>query len=197
MNLSRLEKDIAGIVIKIYESPDLVHYPYHNLDHTQSVVAHVKEIASFYLLNEKDVFVVTAAAWFHDIGHLYGEMHGHEERGVVIMEQYLCEVPQEMMAIISGCILATKFPSNPANLQEKIICDADTYHFGTSVFRQTDVLVHKEMEIRTGKTMAHWTEQSLQLLKTHTFYTSYCQELLAEGKRQNISWLESLIPPAA
>jgi predicted metal-dependent HD superfamily phosphohydrolase len=196
MNLSRLEKDIAGIVIKTYESPDLAHYPYHNLDHTQSVVAHVKEIATFYLLNEKDVFVVMAAAWFHDIGHLYGEMHGHEERGVIIMEKYLHELSKDLITSIGECILATKFPSTPANLQEQIICDADTYHFGTSAFRQTDVLVHKEMEIRTGKTMTHWTEQSLQLLKTHTFYTSYCQQMLAEGKRQNISWLESLIPPA-
>ncbi|HEX9513944.1 MAG TPA: HD domain-containing protein [Puia sp.] len=196
MNLSRLEKEIAGIVIKINESPDLIHYPYHNLDHTQSVVSHAKEIAAFYLLNEKDVFIVTVAAWFHDIGHLYGVMQGHEERGVLIMEQYLKGVPKELITSVSECIMATKFPSNPRTLREEIICDADTYHFGTSVFRQTDVLVHKEVEIRTGKKIPDWAEQALQLLKTHTFYTGYCQRLLNEGKRQNISWLESLIHSA-
>lgn len=193
MDLQRLEKEIAGVVIKINESPDLIHYPYHNLDHTQSVVAHVQEIGSFYLLNEKDLFIVTAAAWFHDIGHLYGVMQGHEARGVLIMEQYLQDVPQEVTTLIGECIMATQFSYQPRNLREEIICDADTYHFGTSVFRQTDVLVHKEMEIRTGKTFPHWAQQSLQLLKTHIFYTGYCKRKLEDGKKQNIRWLESLI----
>ena len=193
MNFSVLEKDIADIVTKINESPDLVHYPYHNLDHTQSVVAHAKEIASFYLLNEKDVFILTAAAWFHDIGHLYGDMHGHEERGVIIMEQYLTDIPEDLLVAVSDCIMATKAHFTPRNLREEIIRDADTYHVGTSKFRQTDALVHREMEIRTGKKFPDWSVQSLKFLKEHIFYTGYCQKLLEEGKQQNIRWLESLI----
>ncbi|HMH22487.1 MAG TPA: HD domain-containing protein [Puia sp.] len=187
------EKDIENIVTQVYESPHLIQYPYHNLAHTQSVVAHCKEIAAWYLLNESDVFILTSAAWFHDIGHLYGEMKGHEERGVLIMEYYLQSSPPDLLTAIGKCIMATKFPSQPQSIYEQIICDADTWHFGTSLFRRTDVLVEQEMEMRTGKKDPHWHEASLRLLNQHVFFTDYCQHLLDAGKKENIAWLGSLI----
>src|SRR5258708_19555914 len=155
MNLSRLEKEIAGIVIKINEFHDLIHYPYHKLDHTESLVSYAKEIAAFYLLNEKDVFIVTVAAWFHDIGHLYGVMQGHEERGVLIMEQYLKGVPKELITSVSECIMATKFPSNPRTLRHAIIFDAVTHLFRTSLFSQTHVLLTKDTPHPTLTTHPH------------------------------------------
>lgn len=193
MDLGTIERDIAGMVTRTFESPEAIQYPYHNLEHTESVVIHAKEIASWYLLNETDMFVLAVAAWFHDIGHLYGEIRGHEERGVRIMQQYLKGVSPDLMAAIGGCILATKFPSHPVTLLEQIICDADTYHVGTSLFRLTDVLVEREMELRTGRKIPDWHLKSLKFLQQHSFFTEYCRNLLNEGKRQNITWLASQI----
>ncbi len=193
MNFVKTEKDIAGIVTRMYESPDLIQYPYHNLAHTESVVGHVKEIAAYYLLNETDTFILTAAAWFHDIGHLYGPMKGHEERGVVIMQHYLQNNAPDHVAAISRCILATRSSTHPVTLQEQIIRDADTYHIGTPFFHQTDVLVEKEMEMRTGTKFPDWHRKSLLFLQQHIFYTEYCRNLLNNGKQQNIDWLVSLI----
>ena len=188
-----LEKDIESIVINLSESPDAPRYPYHNLSHTKSVVAHTKEMAAFYALDASNIFIVTTAAWFHDIGHLCGGIEGHEERGVQIMKKYVQDVAPAVLTTIGECIMATRFPSRPGTPLEGIICDADTYHFGTSYFRLTDDLVHQEMELRTGCVIAHWREKSLQLLKEHRFFTGYCKTKLGEGKRENIAWLESSI----
>ncbi len=189
LDLIILQDQVAAFVTKLYGSPDLPHYPYHNLDHTRSVVDHTGEMVEHYGLGETDAFVLTVAAWFHDTGHLYGEMQGHEERGVGIMEEYLRELAPGLVAGIGRCILVTKMPSHPVDLVECIICDADTYHLGTDYFRQTDPLVHQEVELRTGKSYPNWDQKTLALLRQHRFFTDYCQEMLNEKKQENIAWL--------
>jgi predicted metal-dependent HD superfamily phosphohydrolase len=195
MNYSVLEEGAGRLVTHLFESPYRIEYPYHNLTHTKEVVTRAKEIAAFYLLDEKDDFMLTVAAWFHDTGQLYGEMDGHEEKSAVIMKNYFenSDVSSGLIQAAEGCILATKYGALPGTLPEKIICDADTYHFGTALFHKTEFLTKAEMEIRTGEKFPHWHEESLQLLQNHVFYTEYCQLLLQPGKQKNIAWLESLI----
>jgi len=190
-----IEKDIAEMVTSLYLSPKLPNYPYHNLAHTERVVSHVKEMIAYYLLPETGDFILTMSAWFHDIGHLYGDIKDHEERGVAIMQQCLPDISGDLKDAISRCILATKFPNHPVSLHEQIICDADTYHLGTPLFRETDPLVQKEMEMRTGKLFPDWRRKSLQFLQEHTFFTEYCRRLLDQGKKENIAWLTTQINP--
>jgi hypothetical protein len=45
--------------------------------------------------------------------------------------------------------MATKRGSGPVSVAEKIICDADTYHFETFEFKRTDWLIKKEIELMT------------------------------------------------
>jgi predicted HD phosphohydrolase len=193
MNFETKEKDIAGTVRRVFASPKVIHYPYHNLTHTEEVLRHCKEIAVHFRLSRIDHFILAVSAWLHDIGHLYGEYEGHEERGVQVMKQYTQDLPAEMTDVIGRCILATKFPTHPVSLLEEIICDADTYHLGTPYFRQTDILVEKEMEMRSGKAFPDWHRKSLQFLQQHTFFTGYCKDLLGKGKQQNIAWLKAQI----
>lgn len=190
IDLTSIEETIAEHVALTYEAADVPHYPYHNLDHTQGVVTHSQEMANYYSLNKRDAFILVAAAWFHDIGHLFGSIEGHEERGVVVMKQYLSNVPGELTTAIAACILATKLPTHPHTLMESIICDADTYHLGTVQFRQTDPLVRKEVELRKGSPIPDWSSRTLTMLQRHEFFTEYCQTLLARGKQENIAWVE-------
>jgi len=69
LDFADLEKSTADFVSKLYFSPDLPHYPYHNHTHTLGVVTHVRELTVHYRLSEMDSFVLAVAAWFHDIGH--------------------------------------------------------------------------------------------------------------------------------
>ncbi|HMI59504.1 MAG TPA: HD domain-containing protein [Puia sp.] len=194
MDYINLEKNAEAFVRKSFANSVDHQYPYHNLAHTVNVVEHVVEIGNFYEMRGENLAVIKVAGWFHDIGHLYGAYEGHEERGVVVMKGYMeqFKAPKEMIGRISECIIATKFPSHPGSLYEKILCDSDTYHFGTEYFRQTDVLVHQEMELRTGCAYPDWHKKSIWLLEHHQFFTPYCQELLEKGKQENLKWLRSL-----
>ncbi|MDO6432517.1 HD domain-containing protein [Flavitalea sp. BT771] len=193
MDYSKIERDVEEYVRNSYVFSDR-HFPYHNLDHTVDVVHFTEEICGYYLLSAPERFIVKVSAWFHDIGHLNGDMTGHEERGAAIMRTCLTPlpVPERLVTAIAGCIMATKYPWDPHTLYEEILCDADTFHFGTSKFKETDTAVKREVELRTGKIYPDWHKKSIKLLEEHRFFTKYCQDLLDSGKQENIRWLKSL-----
>ena len=168
---------------------------YHNLAHTEHVVNHAMELANYYKLDERAHFILHAAAWFHDVGHLITEMEMHEEAGAHIMRSVLERenIHEELIDTISACILATKYPPSPKMLMEGIICDADTWHFGTREFETTDEMMKKEMQLRTNRDLSDWNQKTLKLLKDHRFFTSYCRSRLEAGKKQNIESLQQKI----
>jgi hypothetical protein len=76
-------------------------------------------------------------------------------------------------------------------LQEEIVRDADTYHFGTKDFKETNKLIKKEFALRGYTTLTEdWIDNTIDLLQKHIFYTTYCKALLDERKRKNIEWLK-------
>jgi hypothetical protein len=160
-----------------------------------AVADHCAKIASHYPVDARSGYILLSAAYFHDTGHLYGFMDGHEKAGVDIMRNYFenCDIEEEMLMDIERCILATKWPVKPKGLLEEIICDADTFHLGTDDFPEMDKKVWDEIEMRTGKPVTNRAEKSLQFLLDHQFHTEYCQKLLNEGKAENLEWLRTKI----
>jgi len=163
---------------------------FHNLQHTETVVQRTKEIAAHYNLSETEMLVAYVAAWFHDTGHLFGTgFKNHEDRSVDIMKKFMSDYDNdsELIHSIENCILATKMPRNPRNLVEEIICDADTYHFGTKEFKDTNKRMLEEYSLREEKiSKEDWDEGTLQMLNAHKFYTAYCKDLLDDKKKDNI-----------
>jgi hypothetical protein len=159
------------------------------------VVRYSQMIATFYELDRTELFILVAAAWFHDVGQLFRSMLLHEEVSVIKWQDYSNDnmISLTIKERVSQCILATKYPPLPSSLLEQIICDADTFHFATVYFRETDALIRQEHEIRTNKKVPGWINASIRLLQTHKFYTPYCQALLDNGKMNNIHWLQSLL----
>jgi len=168
---------------------------YHNFEHTRKVAARANEIALFYKLDDEKLFIITTSAWFHDIGYLFTGPEGHEQEGVRLMEEFIPRIISKptLTEEIARCIIATKRSAYPVSVSEKIICDADTYHFGTPEFKQTDPLIKKEIELWLGSVQTGWISNSIKMLRNHQFYTSYCIERLDEGKERNIAWLQSLL----
>lgn len=175
----------------IHMHPTLV---YHNLNHTEEVVARVIEIARHYQLSNDETFIVTAAAWFHDTGHLF-VLEKHELKSAAIMRDYFAEteVPAGSLHLIENCILATRMPTHPQSLLESILCDADIYHLGTEAFFDADKKVQKELELRTGKLFANWPQMSLAFLSSQRFYTDYCRQLLEKGRENNVEILKNML----
>ena len=183
-----IEKVIVYVsdLFKYYSNPTLI---YHNFTHTLNVAEQATEILDHVNLSGTDQAIVTIAAWFHDTGHLFNIIQGHEEKSVEIMDDFLsrqsCNRP--VIDEIASCIMATRIPAQPTSLKQEVLCDADTYHLGTNEFERTDALIKLEFEQREGVVVDNWDFKTLEFLKTHIFYTSYCRDKLGEGKARNIA----------
>lgn len=197
-NTILLEK-ISTYVADLFESHADNKLVYHNATHTKKVVTNVAEIIKHDAVTAEEEFILLAAAWLHDTGHLFGSFEDHEKESVRVSNTFLAtlNVAPNTIESIASCIMATKMPSNPQNNLEQIICDADTFNLGTDDFKITDELVRQELELRTGKCFSNWHSCSIQFLTQHQYFTSYCRSILNAGKELNISYLQSLIKQRA
>jgi predicted metal-dependent HD superfamily phosphohydrolase len=176
-------------VVELFDNAGNENLLYHNLDHTRNVVDKANEIAAHYELSERDITVLNIAAWFHDTGHLFTDPISHEEKSVELMKEWIAGKNGygDLSGEIEGVIFATKFSTQPASLVQQIIKDADTYHLGQPEFKKIDKQLKKEMELRKVDTMLmDWRGNTLKLLESHQYYTSYCKNLLDPGKQKNI-----------
>jgi len=190
---NNLYKKIEEYVKNLFAEKHNSALAFHDLKHTESVVARAKEIAAHYYLSEKEMLIIFAAAWFHDVGHLFTIPAKHEEKSVEIMKNFMTANTDDtgLIAEIEGCILATRMPRNPTNILQQIICDADTYHFGTKDFKFTNKLNKDECRLRTGKLdKKKFNEKTLEMLKEHEFYTDYAKDLLSKTKKKNMKKLK-------
>jgi predicted metal-dependent HD superfamily phosphohydrolase len=191
----RMEKVLSRIrifVTELFSQRTLPFLIYHNLRHTETVVDRANEIAIHYGIEDSEKFCLITSAWFHDTGHLFNELEEHEQTGADLMVSYLRSlfIEEDIIAKISECIMATRAPSDPKTIIEKILCDADTYHFGTKEFRISDPKVYEEMEARLHIHIENRISRSIRLLESHRYFTDYCQDLLNNGKQENLDFLK-------
>ncbi|TLU99383.1 Pycsar system effector family protein [Dyadobacter luticola] len=189
----RLDK-VKHHVQHFFGTKALSQLSYHNLVHTESVVASAVKIANHYQLDDRDTFIVVTSAWFHDIGYCTGEATGHEVRGAEMAAEFLREeeIDESVVAEVMGCIKATVWPQNPQSLLQQIVCDADLFHLGTAEFGDWNKLVRKEAEQRAGHKIdkSEWRKSTIKLLEAHTYQTDYCRELLDKQKKKNLDKLK-------
>ncbi len=167
---------------------------YHNWLHTKDVTSAARQIADHYTLNDADLFIVTTAACFHDIGYLTGATAGHEERGAAMAASFLggTGVEKTVIDAIRGCILATQLPQRAEGLLQQIVCDADLFHLGTDEFGERNKLMRKETEaIRNTKiSKDQWRRETIRFVGGHQYYTDYCRALLNEKQGENLGRLK-------
>jgi HD superfamily phosphodiesterase len=189
--LSNIENYVKGL----FESNHNPALLYHNLAHTETVVSRCAEIAAAHSLSTEDQFILFSAAWFHDTGHLIEVGCGHEVKSVHIMRDFLQQhdIKDDVISKIEGCIMATSMPQNPATLLEQILCDADVYNLGTDEFKKTDQLVKAEIEQNLKTNFCNWDSITLKFLKSHHFFTDYCNRKLKAGKEDNVHFVEKRI----
>jgi predicted metal-dependent HD superfamily phosphohydrolase len=193
MSDNSIYKRIADHVTALYEEHPQPNLVYHNLEHTQKVVARAEEISAHYQLSDSDMLIIYLAAWFHDTGHLFTEIAMHEQKSVELATEFMKqqELDEDTIEKVAGCILVTDFPNKPKGLLQEIICDADTFHFGTDEFKKTNRQIKKELELRNYTTpLLEWRKNTLAMLEEHVYYTTYCKVLLEEGKQKNIERLK-------
>lgn len=192
MNYDQLLSILEQHVRQFFETHKDDRFVYHNIRHTESVVAATGEIANHFQLNDRDFFTVMAAAWFHDTGY-FSQPENHEARGVTQAADFLRQnqIEENIIEVVKGCILATRLPQSPKNILEKIVCDADLYHLGTDNFNAANKRMRREKEALTGRKFsgAEWRQGTIRLLQNHHYHTEYCQLLLNDGKERNLKRL--------
>ncbi|MEJ7610992.1 MAG: Pycsar system effector family protein [Ferruginibacter sp.] len=186
---SNIYKKTEDHVTELFHKHHPHHLVLHNLQHTEGVVKRVNEIAGHYKLSEEDLLSVYVAAWFHDVGYLFTSPENHEEKGADMMKEFLqgFKLPEDIVSKAFSCIMATKFPRDPQNLPEEILCDADTYQFGNKKdFKATNFRAFEEFKQQgnIGLNRKEFDEATLKLLTDHRYYTSYCRDLLSEEKKE-------------
>jgi predicted metal-dependent HD superfamily phosphohydrolase len=193
MDHANIFKKTEQYVTRLFNEADTSKLIFHNLEHTEYVVDKAKEIAAHYQLNEKDMQVIFISAWFHDTGYLFVEADVHEKKSVELMRAFGAEAGLEESLIdeIGGCIMATARDMEPKGLLQQIMCDADTYNFGTKDFKKTNKLVYAEWKaINPHTDKESFTAGAIKMLEHHHYYTSYCIDLLTADKHKNMKKLQ-------
>ncbi len=196
MDYNTIFKKVEAHVTALFDKNQKEEFVYHNLEHTKSVVDRTKEIAAHYQLIESDMVVLFVSAWFHDTGYLLGEAKNHEEKSVSLMKEFLKEytTDEDFLKTIGECILATRVITEPANLLQQILKDADTYHIGTKDFKDLNNRVYEEFKLRNeAGSKLEWNRNTILFLKRHKFYTSYCIDQLKGRKIKNLQKLEKRV----
>lgn len=168
-------------------------FVFHNLEHTQQVVAAANEIAHHYNLNDDDRTLLLLAAWFHDTGFISGHPEEHERESIRLATEYLQHLGADTETIqrVSSCIQATHMPQSPLSQVEKIMCDADLYHLGTEDFKRMNLRLKQEQDAYSGKEISkrEWRQRNIEFLESHQYFTDYCQQKLEPQKQE---WIRQL-----
>ena len=186
-------RSIAENILDKELSPDLV---YHNIEHTRSVVRAFGDIGKGSNLSEKELELGTIAAWFHDTGYTKRSFQ-HEAGSAELFHENVSDgdFSDEEIQIVENLILSTKVPQNPKTTAEKVLCDADLHHLGTSFFFESSELLKKEMENVSGQPMKkeRWFTDSYYFVRDHEFLTEYGKKHYNEKKEENLAELRSSI----
>ena len=195
MNYPELLKKAENHVNLFYTENADTNLFYHNRNHMLEVLDNTKKIADHYQLDDRQFFVVSAAACFDDISHAVKGVEFHELKSAEMAEVFLNSigVNEEDITAVKNCIMATKMPQTPVTINEKIMCDADLYNLGTDDFRKRNRLLKSEEEATGGTEIdgTAWRASSISLLENHSYHTDYCQLLLNKTKAENLEKLKN------
>lgn len=194
MNYAQLLDEVKQEVTHFFQLHENAGFSYHNLSHTERVVTNAGLLARHYQLDDKDFFIVTTAAWFHDTGYYINGAADHERHGSEMAAAFLQTkgVDGSIIHAVENCIMATCLPQSPKNLLEQIVCDADLFHLGTDEFPEQNKKMRKEAEWRQNRKISkhEWRQGTIKLFQSHHFQTDYGKALLSEMKKQNLQKLK-------
>ena len=182
-----IESNAIGRLRKL--SPDLT---YHCFDHTMDVLEQCVRIAEAEgITNKNDLFLLKVAALYHDTGFLK-TYRFHEEAScdIFLEETNGFGFTDADIAVVKRLIMATQIPQKPADILEKIICDADLDYLGRDdFFRIGDTLRREFLLFKVVANNEEWENLQLKFLTNHAYHTESSNKLREPAKQSNISKL--------
>jgi predicted metal-dependent HD superfamily phosphohydrolase len=192
-----LIEEAENFVCKLLKDKLSVLYFYHDCDHTLEVVSAVKELSKQEKVGPLENEILLVAAWFHDTGYISG-CENHEKCSIEIVSKFLKEKgkSEEYIQKVSRIIEATIYDYVPQTLLEKIIRDADYFHFTKEDYPIKCKLLRKEWESTNKATYSdlEWAKENLKVLsQKHIYYTNYAITNWQTLKEKNIKLIEQEI----
>ncbi|NTV46565.1 MAG: HD domain-containing protein [Chlorobiales bacterium] len=162
---------------------------YHNFNHSYEIAEACRKIGAGMNLANEDIEIAVLAAWFHDAGHVK-TYEGHEEKSVEIAREFLQKnkYPEDKIAVIADCIMATRMPQSPKNVLEEVVCDADMMHIGGKKYFEKSELLRIEWENMLGKIYSDtdWIKLNIDFFKRHHFHTKFAQLEFNDAHNENL-----------
>lgn len=168
---------------------------YHNIKHTIDVITEVELIGWAEGLSEEQILILKLAGLFHDAGHTRN-YKDHELHGTHIAREILgrYDYSDDMIEDICRLIMATKFPPQPKDIMEQVICDSDLDYLGRSDFIPVSNTLYDELKERDMiGTIDEWNEHQLAFIRGHQYFTHTARSLREVNKQIQIERIESLL----
>ncbi len=191
--------------LKFRELEDEVYYKlenglnkdikYHDLKHTIDVVNQVEVIGKGEGVTDEEMLLLKTAALFHDFGFVLG-YSDHEESGVKLAKEMLPNYgySQEQIEKICELIYATKFPPNPENKLQEIICDADLDYLGRPDFLPVSIRLYEELfKFKQVKNIKEWNKIQVGFLEKHQYFTETARKMREVNKNKQLEQLKKWI----
>lgn len=180
----------AFAYLNAYLKPE---YTYHTGEHLRDVLEAVEELAVHEKLEERDRELLQLAVCFHDLGYAEGPKN-HEERGAAMARTWLQErgLSEAKLETVEQLILATRFPQQPQNQLEKILCDADLSHLGNAAYWDRCAKVRQEMLLAQQVVMDEheWIDFEIGFMEQHRYHTEAAQKLYERRKQKHLRQLK-------
>ncbi len=191
----KLIKNVKNYV-NILLSP-LQHLYYHQYDHALDVMQRALELWKKEWLDDEKLEILALAALFHDTGFVI-QYDKNEPIWAKIAKNYLRAMlyPEDKIATIERLILATDPEyTNPKDILEKIIKDADLDNLWRDDFLEKFNNIQKELEyIKNIKTKEpNWIHWTIAFLEKQKFSTKTQEQERNEKKQKNIDILKEML----
>ena len=191
-HLKEIEKYASDLIIK-ESSANLF---YHTIEHTRQVVKNAEIIGTKENLNEDEMNILLASAWFHDTGYI-NKYKGHEAESVIIAESFLKEknIDNDIKKQVSACIMATTFGQQPTSKIAEALCDADLMHLGKKNYFELAEKFRQELKSTGVRKLkkSEFEKESAHLFKTHSYYTNHCLGEITKRKKENFKLIQAKI----
>ncbi len=184
------------LVIDQLKSGLSAEYYYHSVGHTLDVLKATDFlIKEENITNDEIVTLLRTAAVFHDVGFLRQYNLNEAEASKMAAEL----LPRfgysgDQVKIVQRCIMVTQLGSEPQDLLEKIIKDADFDNLGRDDYWDVSIMLRKEWEcVGIKKTDAEWFALQIDFLSKHEYYTETAKRTRGPVKMGHVEVLKKLL----
>jgi len=187
--MSDLVQQASEYVFELFKNELPKKFTYHDFEHTSFVASNTKEIADHYEISGESLENLMLAAWFHDIGYIKS-YDKHEKYSVELASGFLKDrgLDEERITEIARLINATQKGSNPKDMFEELIKDADLMNIGKKRFFKAGKALRSEWEMVCDAVFTDevWENEQYEFLVNTDFRTEYALTKYGPQRKKNI-----------